>query len=204
MAWHTPFQRKAHAYSKGKLTMSVHYVAFSAEVNPSTTENLIAVMGNLSNNSATEVNLLLSSPGGSVLHGITIYNVLRALPIKIITWNMGNVDSIGNVIFLAGEERYACPNSTFMFHGVGFDAPSGVRFDEQLVRERLGAIEADHKRIGAILEQRTGLQTGDVLELFKEARTKDAAWAQSVGVSHATREPQIPQGVPVHSLVFNR
>lgn len=179
-------------------------MSFTAEVNPTTTENLIAVITSLTNQGAAEVNLMLSSPGGSVMHGITIYNVLRALPIKLVTWNMGNVDSIGNVIFLAGEERYACPNSTFMFHGVGFEVSGGARFDEQLVRERLGAIEADHKRIGAILEQRSTLQTGDVLELFKEARTKDAAWAQSVGIVHATREPQIPSGIPIHSLVFTR
>ena len=65
------------------------------------------------------VYLLLSSEVGSVMHGINLYNVLRALPVKLVTHNVGNVDSIGNAIFLAGEERYACQHSTFMFHGVG-------------------------------------------------------------------------------------
>ncbi len=42
----------------------------------------------------------------------------EGVPYKLITHNVGNVDSIGNVIFLAAEERYACSTSTFMFHGV--------------------------------------------------------------------------------------
>lgn len=184
--------------------MSVHYLSFSAEINPSTTEHLINVMAQLSNQGATEVHLMLSTPGGSVMHGITIYNVLRALPPKIITHNVGNVDSIGNVIFLAGAERHACPNSTFMFHGVGFDVNAGVRLVDQNLREHLDSISSDHKRIGAIIGQHTSLDEAAVVELFKEARTKDAVWAQGVGMVASVCEPKVPPGVPIHSLVFNR
>lgn len=151
------------------------------------------------------MNLLFATPGGSVMHGMTIYNVARALPFKLITWNMGNVDSIGNVIFLAGAERYACPLSTFMFHGVGFDVNGSFRMEEPFLRERLDSIEADHKRIGSIIgTYATSLNEGDVVNLFEKASTKDAPWAQSVGIINAIREPEIPAGVPVHSLVFER
>ena len=47
--------------------------------------------------------------------------LLAAMPFKLATHNVGRVNSIGNVVFLAGEERYAVPHSAFMFHGVGFD-----------------------------------------------------------------------------------
>ena len=130
--------------------------------------------------------------------------VLRALPVKLITHNMGNVDSIGNVIFLAGAERYACPNSTFMFHGVGFDVMGGVRLVDQMLREHLDSIGSDHRRIGAVIGQHTTLKEAEVVELFKEARTKDAIWAKDVGMINAVSEPHIPPGVPIHSLVFNR
>lgn len=42
---------------------------------------------------------MLSTPGGSVMNGLNLYNVLRALPFKIITHNVGNVDSIGMQLF---------------------------------------------------------------------------------------------------------
>lgn len=114
------------------------------------------------------------------------------------------VNSIGNPIFLAGDTRYACPHSTFMFHGVGFNAPPNMRFEEKFLRERLDGIDADQKKIAAIIESRTKL-TGAVLEeLFLEARTKDAEWALDVGIVHEIRDVNIPTGQPIQALVFQR
>lgn len=183
--------------------MSTHYVSFSAEINPSTTESLINGMANLHNSNATEVHLLFSTPGGSIMNGFNLYNVLRAFPFKLIMHNVGNVDSIGNVIFLAGKERRAAPHSTFMFHGAGFDVVS-IRLTEPLLREYLDSLAADHKRMAEVFSQRTTLSTENAVELFKEASTKDATWANSVGFTQTTCDPQVPLGVPVHSLVFNR
>jgi hypothetical protein len=91
-----------------------------------------------------------------------------------------------------------------MFHGVGFDVTGGVRLEDKLLREQLDSIATDHRRIGGVIGQATSLKEEEVVELFKEARTKDAAWAEKVGMINAVREPKIPKGVPIHSLVFNR
>ncbi len=178
------------------------YVSFSAEINPNTTEALIALLSNHVNRGVKEVYLMLSTPGGTVMNGLN--NVLRAFPIKLITHNVGNVDSIGNAIFLAGVERYACPHSTFMFHGVGFDIPTHTRFEEKSLRERLGSVLADQKRIGSIMEERTNLKGAQIRNLFKEARTKDADYARGVGIVHDIRDVAIASGTPVFSLVFQR
>lgn len=180
------------------------YVSFSAEINPNTTEALIALLSNHANRGVKEIYLMLSTPGGSVMNGLNLYNVLRAFPIKLVTHNVGNVDSIGNAIFLAGAERYACPHSTFMFHGVGFDIPNHTRFEEKSLRERLGSVLADQKRIGSIMEERTKLKGVQIRNLFKEARTKDADYARGVGIIHDIRDVAIAPGTPVFSLVFQR
>ena len=39
------------------------------------------------------------------MSGMTLYNTLRAMPFELITHNVGNVDSIGNAVFLAGDLR---------------------------------------------------------------------------------------------------
>jgi hypothetical protein len=57
---------------------------------------------------------------------------------------MGNIDSIGNAIFLAGKTRKACTHSTFMFHGVGFDIHQ--RLEEKNLREGLDSILATQRR----------------------------------------------------------
>ena len=138
------------------------------------------------------------------MHGLHLYNVLRGLPVKLITHNAGQVNSIGNAIFLAGVERYASPHSSFMFHGVGFDVPAGARFEEKVLRERLDSLLNDQKRIGSIIQERTKIGEGDIEGLFREAQTKDAAYAVGSGIVNEIRDVQIPAGAPVFSLVFQR
>lgn len=180
------------------------YVSFSAEVTTQTTEALLGVMAQQVQQGMQHVYLMLSTPGGHVTCGINIYNVLRAMPFHLTTHNVGNVDSIGNVVFLAGVERYACPHSTFMFHGVGFDVQQAVRFEEKLLRERLQGLESDQKRIGSILKERTTIDPEEVDRLFYEMKTVDAAYARSHGIVDDIRDVKIPLGVPVIQLVFQR
>ncbi len=180
------------------------YVSFSAEINANTTEALLGVMANFATQGIPKVTLCLSTPGGGVMQGINIYNMLRGMPFKLITHNVGNVDSIGNAIFLAGETRYACPHSTFMFHGVGFSTDGTMRLEEKFLRERLDSILADQKRIGTIIEERSTLTAGQIEPLFLEARTKDADYAVNAGIVDEIKEVDVPTGIPVISLVFQR
>ncbi len=180
------------------------YISFSAEINVQTTEALIAVLANQVNTGVQHVYLMLSTPGGAVMNGLNLYNVMRAMPIRITTHNVGNVDSIGNVIFLAGAERYACPHSTFMFHGVGIDFQGSVRIEQKNGQEALATILHDQKRMGDILQERSRLNARETRQLFREARTKDADFALDKGLVQAIRDVNIPVGTPILTLVFQR
>lgn len=180
------------------------YISFSADINPTTTQGLLGVLAQQAQQGTRCVYLMISTPGGNVMSGLNLYNVLRSMPFKLITHNVGNVDSIGNMIFLAGEERYACPHSTFMFHGVGFDITQPTRLEEKSLRERLESILADQQRIGSIIRERTRIGEEEVKMLFLEAKTKDATYARTNGIIHDIRDVKIPQGAPVLQLVFQR
>jgi ATP-dependent protease ClpP protease subunit len=185
-------------------TPDIVYVSFSAEINPNTTETLIATVSNISNKGVKNVYLLISTPGGAVMNGINLYNILRSLPIHLITHNVGNVDSIGNAVFLAGTERFACAHSTFMFHGVGFDLNGQIRLEEKMLKEHLASIEVEHKRIGAVIEERTNLDPVAISKLFLEAQTKDATFALGCGIVQEIKDVNIPVGATVVPLVFQR
>ena len=180
-------------------------MSFSGEINQQTTEALLGICADLANKGVDTVYLLLSTPGGSVLNGITMFNVLRSMPFKLVTHNVGAVNSIGNVIFLAGDERYTVPNATFMFHGVGFDVKQPMRFEEKLLRERLDGIEADQRKIATIIRDRADFPDDEeIASLFLQAATKDPAYALERGIVHDIREIQIPKGAPLIQLVFKR
>jgi ATP-dependent protease ClpP protease subunit len=183
---------------------AVVYVSFSAEINPNTTESLLGTLANIANQNVPTVHLMISTPGGSVMHGINLYNVMRAMPFQLITHNVGNVDSIGNAVFLAGSPRYACEHSTFMFHGVGFDTPGAAHFEEVLLKERLAGVLTDQKRIAGIITQRTSLTQQEAEALFSQTQTKDATDAVGCGIVDEIRDAEIPAGAPIVSLVFQR
>ena len=179
-------------------------VSFSAEVVPQTAEALMNAMTQLVNQGFRDIQLLLSSPGGVVALGITIYNVLRGLPITLTTHNVGNVDSIGTVIYLAGERRFVCPQATFMLHGVSFTAPPMSQFFEKTLKERLASIQADHERIKAIYNERAGIDPERAEEIFLGESTMNATESVANGLAHGIQAVQIPAGSPVLQLIFNR
>ena len=151
-----------------------------------------------------EVYLLLSTPGGGTREGTNLYNVLKGMPFDLTIHNVGSVSSIGNAVFLAGGKRYAASSFVFMFHGVGFTISQQTRLEEKHLRERLDEVSSDQKRIGGIITENSNLTEQEVADLFLTQQTKDADWAVDKGIVDEIRDVQIPNGVPMVSLVFQR
>lgn len=152
--------------------MTEHYLMFTAEIGPVAMNNMVQYLVDLQRSGASKLTIAISSQGGNVVCGITIYNALRATPMKVVTHNIGNVDSIANAIFLAGSERHANESSTFMFHGVGFDSVAGERLEEKNLMEKLDTVRAEHERISKIISAHSGLEVAVCMDLFKEQRTR--------------------------------
>jgi ATP-dependent Clp protease protease subunit len=180
------------------------FISFSAEITPPTVEQLLGSVTGFVNQGFREIHLMLSTPGGSVMHGVNAYNVLRGLPITLITHNVGNVDSIGTVIFLAGERRYACPQATFMLHGVAFNVMTPMSFFEKNISERLESVRSDQRRIMGIYQERAGISEEEGEGYFLRETNLTATEAREKGIIHEVRPVQIPEGSPVLQLVFNR
>lgn len=179
-------------------------VIFNAEVSQQTAESLLATMTTCATQGVKKVYLAISTSGGDVTQGLTLYTALRGMPFELTTHNIGNIDSIGNAVFLAGKKRFAAPHSRFMFHGVSWNLPQPISLDEKQVREILGNIEREHGRIGTIIEERTKIRSADIPELFLQAQTKNATDAVSCGIIDDVREFQVPNGAPVITLTFQR
>lgn len=179
------------------------FISFSAEVNQNTAENLMGIFAQKLNQGTKNFYLLLSSPGGNVINGITVYNFLKSLPINLTTHNIGIVDSIANVIFLAGKKRYAVKNSSFLFHGVGFDI-NHARFEEKNVKEKLKMIQRDQKLIADIIAEESQYTQEEIEKMFFEADTRTPEQAKDKGLINDIKEVSIPEGAEVVQLIFQR
>ena len=176
-------------------------ISFSSLISPSTTPVFIGALVNAANNGHDEIHVLLSTPGGTVADGITIYNAVRAIPVPIIMYNLGNVNSIGNVVFQAGQRRIAATSSSFMFHGVGFDIKN-TRMEQKQLQEKIGALKNDQSLIAEIMVRHTNLDTAAIDELFLNMAHLSAQEALKRGITDEVTDIHLPQGMPIQQLIF--
>lgn len=62
------------------------------------------------------IDIHINSPGGSIYHGMPIFNVIRASKKEVHTYNDGLAASMGGVLLLAGHTIHSAKNSVMMLH----------------------------------------------------------------------------------------
>ena len=73
---------------------------------------------------SSDIKLFISSGGGSVIDGLSIYDIMNWINCDVSTYVMGMAASMASVLCSSGEKgkRYALPNSTIMIHQVSSGA----------------------------------------------------------------------------------
>lgn len=174
------------------------YINFSQPITPEKVNTLMAACSQaLGQFSPDRFYFLFASPGGMVDPGINLYNFLKALPVKITMHNMSSINSIANVIFMAGSERFAVPHSSFLFHGVAaqFEAKSSLTLP--LLKERMSSLQTDQEKIAGILSENTELSKQEIESMFMEGESKSTTFAKDKKIITDVRKAVIPKNVPL-------
>jgi ATP-dependent Clp protease protease subunit len=148
--------------------------------------------------------ILISSPGGSVIHGLSVYNYLKGLPASITTHNFGSVDSIGIVIYCAGSRRLSVPQARFLFHGVNVQFKGEQNLEEKLLEERLKGLRIDMENIAKIVAANTGKNVKDITDAMIERTTLNPEEAQSWGLVHEIKSELFEAGSEVLAIQFQQ
>jgi ATP-dependent protease ClpP protease subunit len=127
---------------------------------------------------------LLSTPGGHVDAGITLHHFLKSLPVEIVMHNIGSIDSIGNVVFLAGAKRYATEHSTFLFHGVASNFNKDIALPLNQMDEIRSKLAKDQEKIAGIIKESTKITLREIRKLFLYGESKDVHFALKKGIIH--------------------
>jgi ATP-dependent Clp protease protease subunit len=88
--------------------------------------------------SDADIKLFINTPGGSVIDGLAIYDIMNWVEPDVATYAMGMAASMGSILISSGAKgkRYALPNSKIMIHqvssGIGYinTADLKIEFDE--------------------------------------------------------------------------
>lgn len=176
------------------------YIKFYSQVNQSTAIQLQKIVEQQLLGGMKTLNLLLSTPGGSVHDGISLYNFLKGLPITVNTYNFGSVDSIGVVIFCAGNNRFSVPHARFLLHPVSLQVPAGAVLDEPSISEKLKMLKADEKNIASVISFTTNKKTDDIFNLIHTRTTLDPEEAKNTGLVTEIKSELVPSGANIISI----
>ncbi len=176
------------------------YVKFFAPVDGNSTNALMNVVDQKVQQGVSRLTLLISTPGGSVFHGLSVYNYLAGLPIEIETHNFGSVDSIGAVIYVAGRRRYSVPDARFLMHPVAVSFAANTALGEDELAERLASVRIDTDNIVRVIAAATGKSRDELHRAMLGRSTFSADEARAFGLVHEIRRELFPAGADVVSI----
>jgi len=115
---------------------------------------------------------------------------------------VGSVESVGVAIFLAGQQRYACPGTRFLIHPLHWGFGNLVAADHARISEWRDCLDFDAERYAAIYEDATRGAPGahDIRSyLTGSARIYTAEQAVEAGIVQAARQARLPEaGTTTH------
>ena len=132
------------------------------EVNQDVSRRMSEKLLTLAFESDDPITLYISSPGGHVESGDTIFDIIRYIKPVVRTVGTGWVGSIATHIYLAAdkENRFCLPNTRFLIHqpagGFGGAASDIEIHAREIVKTR--------ERINSIIAERTGQSLDRVTE----------------------------------------
>lgn len=182
--------------------MALHIVHFIGPINHSSVSSVRNLCLQALQNGATELELHLSTEGGNMTAGFALYFFLKSLPLPLTTYNVGSVESVGVIIFLAGEKRYACPRTRFLVHPLHWGFGALVAADHSRMTEWRNCLDFDAERYACIFEEATHASGGkeDIRpNLFGNARIFDTGQALAAGIIHGAEQARLPEmGTTTH------
>lgn len=174
-------------------------IKFFAPVLDVTINALLSTIDSRMRKGETQFKILISSPGGSVFHGLSAYNYLKGLPATITTHNFGSVDSAALVLYCGGSTRLSVPQARFLLHGVvaNFEKSS---LEEKQLEERLKSLKIDMENIAKVISVNTGKSVQEVTDAMLERTTLNPEEALSWGLVHEIKSELFEAGSEVISI----
>lgn len=127
----------------------------------------------------SDISLYVNSPGGSVLAGLAIYDVMQLIPNDVATVAMGLAASMGQMLLCGGAagKRFALPHAQILMHE-GSAGLGGAAADVEIQAANL---TATLDRMRAIIVHHTGQPLAQVTRDVGRDRWFDAEGARDYG-----------------------
>ena len=152
-------------------------------INNSTINYMMNIIDDKMKEGIRDFVLLLSSHGGDTAAGLTGYNYLKGLPVRITTYNIGTVSSIATVLYCAGNRRISVPHAKFLIHEPYWTFQQSS-LDEGEIDEILKRLIVYKQNIAKVIAINTGKNILEVLSTMRQRTTFTPDEAVTWGLVH--------------------
>lgn len=181
----------------GDRLLDARIIMLTDEVTDESADSVISGLLALSSDDPeSDICLFVNSPGGSVLAGLAVYDVMQLVPNDVVTVATGFAASMGQVLLCAGTagKRFALPNAQVLMH----EGSAGIGGSASDVEIQASNLVATLDRLRSIIAHHTGRSIDQVVEDVGRDRWFDAEQALEYGfVDHvvATLDEVLPRRV---------
>jgi ATP-dependent Clp protease, protease subunit len=158
-------------------------IRLNGQINNSTINSLMTAIDNKMKEDVRDFVLLLSSHGGDTAAGLTGYNYLKGLPVKITTCNIGTVSSIATVLYCTGSKRISVPHAKFLIHEPYWTFQEST-LDESEIDEIMKRLTIYKQNIAKVIATNTGKTVLEVLDIMHQRTTFTPDEAMTWGLIH--------------------
>ena len=173
--------------------MNVMWYTYTGAITPDLVGSAIGwINGQLYSNSYSKLIFFLSSNGGDVDSAIRLYDFLKACPLEVEMYGFGQIDSAANIVFLAGEKRFAIKNCRFFLHEGSFtigNPTSALKVHEETLR----ILKELLIRTSKIISSETGKDLATVRNTLSQGKIFTTDEAKRFGLIH-----EIIEKLPKH------
>ncbi len=136
--------------------------------------------------SKAPITMVINSPGGSVIDGLAIYDIMRSIDCPITTVGNGMQASMGSILLAGGDTRVMMPNAMLLVHQIMGGASGGTQHSDF---EISGAFMAEqHERLKSVYVEFTGLNHKFWDIVGERDSWLTAEQAKAIGFIHDVKE----------------
>lgn len=160
--------------------MDRRILVLGEEVNDESARRLMTQLLVLSaDDPESDICMFINSPGGSVVAGLAIYDIMQAVPNDVATVAVGLAASMGQILLCGGAagKRFAMPNAQVLMHE-GAAGVGGVAADVAIQADNL---RSTLDRMRRLIAHHTGQDFDDVARDVGRDRWFDADGARDYG-----------------------
>ncbi|WP_040495804.1 ClpP family protease [Ilumatobacter nonamiensis] len=164
----------------GERLLDARIVMLTDEVTDATADSVIAQLLALSaDDPESDICLFINSPGGSVLAGLAVYDVMQLVPNDVVTVAVGFAASMGQVLLCGGAagKRFALSNAQVLMH----EGSAGIGGSASDVEIQVANLAATLDRLRSIIARHTGRPIEQVVDDVGRDRWFDAEEALEYG-----------------------